>query len=95
MVVSIIHFLIELPGIDSLKGKRQIVQSLKQKLQHRFKLSVAEVGLQDSLRFAEIAAAVVSNSKSHGESVLHKALDFAENLAPGRLRDTEIFSEHY
>lgn len=95
MVVSILHFALDLPGIGSIKEKRQIVQSVKSRLQNKFKISVAEVGLQDSWRFAEIGAAVISNSKQYGESVLHKALQFAENCAPGRIRDTSIFSEIY
>ena len=95
MVVSVLRFTLELPGISSLKEKRQVVQSLKHKIQNRFKISVAEVDLQDSLGFAELGAAVVSNSKSFGESVLQKALQLAETNAGGRLRDPEIFSEYY
>ena len=95
MVVSILRFTLELPGIASLKEKRQVVQSLKHKIQHQFKISVAEVDLQDSLGYAEIGAAVVSNSRSFGESVLQKALRLAEAQASGRLRDPEIFSEVY
>lgn len=95
MVVSILHFVVDLPDIGSIKEKRQIVQSVKNRLQNKFKISVAEVDLQDSRRFAEIGAAVISNSKQYGESVLHKALQFAENFVPGRIRDTSIFSEIY
>ncbi|MBN2553630.1 MAG: DUF503 domain-containing protein [Spirochaetales bacterium] len=95
MVVSILHFVVDLPDIGSIKEKRQIVQSIKGRLQNKFKISVAEVDLQDSWRFAEIGVAVVSNSKQYGESILHKALHFAENFVPGRIRDTAIFSEIY
>jgi uncharacterized protein YlxP (DUF503 family) len=95
MVVSLLHFVIDLPHIGSLKEKRQIVQSVKNRLLHKFKMSVAEVELQESLRFAALGAAVVSNSKQHGESVMHKALQYAEDLIPGRIRDAEVFSEQY
>lgn len=95
MVISVLHFVLDLPDIASIKEKRQIVQSVKHRLQNKFKISVAEVELQDSWRFAEIGAAVVSNSKQYGESVLHKTLQFAENFVPGRIRDTSIFSEIY
>jgi uncharacterized protein YlxP (DUF503 family) len=95
VVVSILHFVLDLPDIGSIKEKRQIVLSVKNRLQNKFKISVAEVDLQDSWRFAEIGAAVISNSKQYGESVLHKALQFAENFVPGRIRDASIFSEFY
>jgi uncharacterized protein YlxP (DUF503 family) len=95
MVVSLIQFRIELPPIESIKEKRSIVSSLKDKLQKKYRLSVAEVDLLDSLHYAQIGAALVSNSKVFGESVLQKALALVENEAPGRLLDTEIFSEFY
>jgi uncharacterized protein YlxP (DUF503 family) len=95
VVVSCLRFIIELPEAVSLKDKRQVVQSVKHKLQHKYRISVAEVDLQDSLGFAEIGAAVVSNSKRHGEMVLHKALGYVEDMVPGRIRDMQIFSEHY
>jgi uncharacterized protein YlxP (DUF503 family) len=95
MTVSMLQFRLELEGVESIKDKRRIVSSLKEKLQLRFRLSVAEVDLQDSLRQARIGAALVSNSRRFGESVLHKALAFVERQAPGRLADAEIFTEQY
>jgi uncharacterized protein len=95
MVVSMIQFRLELAGIESIKDKRSIVSSLKEKLRLKFHLSVAEVDLQDSLGYAHLGAAVVSNSRQFGETVLHKALDFVESVAPGRLMETEIYSETY
>ncbi len=95
LVVSILYFALELEHVGTLKEKRSVVKSLKDQLQHRFKLSVAEVDENDSLARATMAAAVVSNSKSHGETVLAKVLSFAEVHAQARMADVEIFSEVY
>ncbi len=45
MVVSMIQLIIELPEIESIKDKRRIITSLKDKLQKKFRLSVAEIDL--------------------------------------------------
>jgi uncharacterized protein len=95
MVVSMIQLIIELPDLESIKDKRRIVNSVKDKLHKRFRLSTAEVDLQDSLSFAQIGGALVSNSKVFGESVLQKALSFVENEVPGRVQDVQILSEFY
>jgi uncharacterized protein YlxP (DUF503 family) len=95
MVVSMIQFRIELPPMESIKDKRRIVSSLKGRLSRRFHLSVAEVDLQDSLHFAQIGAAVVSNSRSFGESVLQKVLAFVENNCEGVLLESDIYSETF
>ena len=95
MVVSMLKFIIELPDAFSLKDKRRVVRSLKDRLAKKYKLSVSEVDLQDSISYAQIGAALVSNSRQFGEKVLHKAVDFVENEGVGRLHDYSIFSEFY
>jgi uncharacterized protein YlxP (DUF503 family) len=90
-----LQFRIALPPMESIKDKRRIVSSLKQKLLHRFHISVAEVDLQDSMRSAHLGAAVVSNSKSFGESVMQKALAFAEEHCEGVIEHAEIMSEDF
>jgi uncharacterized protein YlxP (DUF503 family) len=95
MIVSMIQVIFQIPDVDSIKAKRQIVRSVKEKLQRRFHLSAAEVDLQDSLSFAQIGAALVSNSRAFGESVLQKAFAMIENETPVRIQDVSIHSEEF
>ncbi|MBN1525226.1 MAG: DUF503 domain-containing protein [Spirochaetales bacterium] len=95
MVISILQLIIELPESSSLKDKRREIKSLKEKLIRQFKLSVAEVDLLNSISFGHLAAAIVSNSRQFGESVLHKAISFAEKNVVGRVVDVQVFSEKY
>jgi uncharacterized protein YlxP (DUF503 family) len=95
MIVSMIQVIFQIPDVDSIKAKRQIVRSVKDKLQRRFHMSAAEVDLQDSLSFAQIGGALVSNSRAFGESVLQKAFAMIENEAPVRIQDVRIYSEEF
>jgi uncharacterized protein YlxP (DUF503 family) len=95
MIVSMIQMIFEIPDIDSIKDKRRILRSVKDKLQRRFNMSVAEVDLQDSLSFAQIGGALVSNSRTFGESVLHKAFEMIERDVPVRIQDISIYSEEF
>ncbi|GHV76857.1 hypothetical protein AGMMS49942_16780 [Spirochaetia bacterium] len=95
MVVSMMQVIFQIPDVDSIKAKRQIVRSVKDKLQRRFHLSAAEVDLQDSLSFAQIGGALVSNSRTFGESVLQKAFAMIENETPVRIHDVSIYSEEF
>ena len=95
MVVSMIQMIFEIPDIGSIKEKRRIVRSVRDKLQRRFHLSAAEVDLQDSLSFAHIGGAIVSNSRTFGESVLQKAFVMIENEVPVRIQDMSIHSEEF
>ncbi len=95
MVVSMIQLVFEVPDSASLKDKRRIVRSVKDKFQRQFRMSAAEVDLQDSLSFAHIGGAIVSNSKTFGESVLAKAFAMVENEIPVRIQDVSIYSEEF
>jgi uncharacterized protein YlxP (DUF503 family) len=95
MVVSMLDLIIELPESASLKDKRRVVSSVKQRLRTKFRVSCAEVDILDSLSFAEIGAALVSNSREFGESVMHKALAVVEDEYGLRVQDAQIHSEVY
>jgi uncharacterized protein YlxP (DUF503 family) len=95
MIISMIQLIFEIPDVDTIKEKRRIIRSLKEKLHRRFHMSAAEVDLQDSLSFAQIGGALVSNSRSFGESVMHKAFEMIENELPVRIQDMSIHSEEF
>jgi uncharacterized protein YlxP (DUF503 family) len=70
MVVGVMRWDLGLPGVASLKEKRMVVRSLKERIQHRFKVSVAETDHQDAWTRAQLAVAVVSSDRRHAEEVL-------------------------
>ncbi len=81
---------IHLPGVDSLKGKRQIIKSLKDKLRGRFEVAVAEVDHHDVWQRATLAVACVSHDARHANAVVSKAMDFIETQVDGRVLDTSV-----
>ena len=95
MIVSMIQLIFEIPDVGNIKEKRRIIRSVKDKLERRFHMSAAEVDLQDSLSFGQIGGALVSNSRSFGESVLHKAFEMIEKDIPVRIQDMSIHSEEF
>lgn len=64
----------------SLKDKRQVVKSLKDRLRHKFNVSVAEIDYQDIWQRAMIAAVTVSPDQKHAESVLQSVENEAATL---------------
>jgi hypothetical protein len=95
MVISMLSLIVEMPESTSLKDKRRVVSSIKRRLQIKFRVSCAEVDLLDSLSFAEIGAAIVSNSKEFGESIMHKSLALVEDEYGLRVHDAQVHSEIY
>jgi len=78
MVVSLISWQLSLPECGSLKDKRQVVRSLKERLRKRFNVSVAETDHHDLRQRAEITAVLVTTEGRFAESVLSKLDDLVE-----------------
>jgi uncharacterized protein YlxP (DUF503 family) len=69
----------------SLKEKRHVVKSLKDRLRHRFNVSVAEIDGQESWQRSVIAAVTVSTSRQYAEQVLRSVEDDAAAVLGGML----------
>ena len=73
MVLGTIAWQLEIMGCHSLKEKRSVVKSLKDRLHQRFNVSVAETAYQELWQRAELTACVVAGERRHAESVLDSA----------------------
>lgn len=72
MLIAIFQFELLLHGAESLKDKRRVVASLKERIHRHHMASVAETGLQDSLRVARMGVAVVGSDAKHLAGVLDR-----------------------
>ncbi len=80
MVVGVCRVELFIPGSLSLKDKRQVLHSLKDRLHSKFNLSVAEVEAQDLWQKAVMGLACVANEGGHVNQVLDQALNVIRSL---------------
>ena len=78
MIVGICRIEVEVCDSNSLKDKRQVLQSLLSRLQNKHNISVAQLDSHDFWRSASIGVACVSNDAKHTDRVLNKVLDLIE-----------------
>jgi uncharacterized protein YlxP (DUF503 family) len=69
-----------LPESQSLKDKRQVLLSLKDRLREKFNLSVAEVDGQDLWQKAVLGLACVANEGRYVNQVCDQALNLIRNV---------------
>ena len=81
--IGVLTLEIRVENSHSLKDKRHVVKSLKDRLRHKFNVSVAEIDYQDLWQRALIAAVTVASDHGHGELVLQTVeKEAAELLGP-------------
>jgi uncharacterized protein YlxP (DUF503 family) len=90
MVVGAAKIILRLYGNNSLKGKRHVVQKIKERIKNRFNVSVAEVSDLDLWQKAGIGVVTVSNDVKVVQSILNQVVDMVENTGLGQILDFEI-----
>ncbi len=90
MFIGILGVEFALHGNESLKDKRRVANSLKQKVRTKFNVSIAEIGSENNMDSLRLALVSVSNDKRHLESRLTKCLNMVEAVCPEELVYSEI-----
>lgn len=65
---------------NSLKEKRFVLRSVKDRLKNKFNVSVAEIEYQDKWQRSQLGIVMVSNQHSHVENALQKIFQFLDRM---------------
>ena len=86
--IGVLTLEIHVEHSHSLKEKRHVVKSLKDRLRERFNVAVAEIDGLDSWQNAVLAAVTVSSDRVRAEQVLSAVEAHAANILGGALTAT-------
>jgi len=81
---------LRIPDAHSLKDKRQIVRSLKDRLRRKFNIAIAELGFQDVWQSSTIGIVTLSNAEQHVEESLQHVLREAQSILGPILIDHSV-----
>jgi uncharacterized protein YlxP (DUF503 family) len=79
MHIAALQVELEITDSRTLKDKRQVIRSLLDRVRRRFNVGAAEVGGNDSVRFATLAAVGVGNERAFLDSMMAKVSDLIES----------------
>ena len=88
MVIGVRSWELQVPGARSLKEKRSVIKSLKDRMHNEFNVSVAETGRHDVWQAAELTACLVATDRRQAESVLAAVDRFVESNSFCRIVDS-------
>jgi len=87
MFVGVLRLSLRIAGARSLKDRRRVVRSFKDRVQARLRISVAEVGGLNDHQSAIIGVAVVANEAARCDELLACAASMASSLRDAVLVD--------
>ena len=87
MFVGIVRIELHLPGASTLKDKRSVVRSLKERIRSRVHAAVAEVDHQDLWQRAALGVAVVSGERRQVGEMLQSVRNLVESAPAAQVLD--------
>ena len=90
MVVGVLQVELSVTDAMSLKDKRRVILSLKDRIAHSHNVSIAEVGALDEHRRAILGMAMVGNDKGYVEGGLSKLVDLVRAVPQVSLIDYQV-----
>ncbi len=90
MIVGVAVVELRVHASQSLKEKRGVVRRIVGRLRHRFNVSVAEVGGQETWQRAVVGIAWVGNDEGVVRRGLQKTLEFVDEMHLAELLGSEI-----
>jgi len=90
MIIGICQLDLFIHGNLSLKGKRQVLRKLLDRVRNKFNVSVAEVGDNDKWQKSQVGFCIVGNDKRYINSSLDNMINFVESLNIVEIVHSEI-----
>jgi len=95
MPIASLTLEIRIEGAHSLKDKRQVVRSMKDRLRAKFNVSVAEMDATDLWQRATLAVVSISSSRDYLEGLMQNVEREAHRIANSTGADiTDIWVEY-
>jgi uncharacterized protein len=89
-VIAVLTLELQIEHSHSLKEKRQVVKSLKDRLRQRFNVSVAEIDGMESWQRSVVAVAAVSSDRQYAEQLLQAVEKDSANTLGGMLTGSSL-----
>ncbi|UCD70509.1 MAG: DUF503 domain-containing protein, partial [Syntrophobacterales bacterium] len=80
MIVGICHLDVIIPENHSLKGKRQVIKKIIDRVRNRFNISIAEVGDNELWQRSKLGMSLVGNNRRFVNSYLDRVVNFIEAM---------------
>jgi uncharacterized protein YlxP (DUF503 family) len=90
MTIGVLQMELSIGDAMSLKDKRRVVKSIKDRIAHGHNVSIAEVGALDEHRRSILGLAMVANDGQYVEGALSKLVDFVRAVPQVSLVDYRI-----
>lgn len=88
--IGILLVSLYIPGAQSLKERRMVLKSLKDKVRLKFNVSIAELDQDDKWQLATCGISMIGNDQRYIDSCLQNILSYIESMNGAEISDHQI-----
>jgi uncharacterized protein len=81
---------LHIPASQSLKSKRRVIKSIKDRVRSRFNVSVSEIGELEKWQSATLGFCMISNDRAHIQSNFEAILALVESVGEIRMLNHQL-----
>ena len=90
LYIGVLQFTMEIPYAVSLKEKRSVIKSLKDRLRRSFNVSISEFADQDAATYATLGAVVAGSDNKHVNSSMDHLINELRDWRDGSMIDYRL-----
>ncbi len=95
MVVGVLRLTLFIPENHSLKGKRQVLRAIKDRVRQKFNVSIAESDDHDLWQRAELGICQVGSDRAFVDRALREVVNFIDSLGSASLGEEHLEITNY
>lgn len=89
-VVGVLNIRLVIRGANTLKDKRRVIKSLKDRVKNSFNVSISEIGTLDHCQYSRLGIAMVGNDKRYVNGALSNLLNMFRVVTSVELVDYHL-----
>jgi uncharacterized protein YlxP (DUF503 family) len=95
MYVSVLKIKIKLPFSESLKDKRMVKNSMRDKIERTFRVLVKEIDTNDNKKILSLGVIYASSAQTSAEQQINKVLEYMERNYDYEFYEIEKYIEKF
>ena len=88
--IAVLLIELHIPESNSLKSKRRVLASFKERMRAKFNVSVAEIAALDNWQRSVCGVAMIGNDRRYLDSSISSVLNFVETVHNVRLVESQL-----
>lgn len=90
MIIGTLNVDVIIVSSRSLKDKRRVIKSLKDRMRNKFNVSISETKSQDNLKYSTLSIAMVGTDRQYVNSTLSSLINFFRFFPQVQLLNYEL-----